>query len=313
VFIYSEFDTTPANLVADLKAKILTSSDYSNPTANIVKATTPLGAVIAMDLNTVAPSTTTFQPTVYRNWTGGAGTGVDPLSGRLIMYKRNATGSTSNILHVRVAAGSTLLYIDIEGPRQYEANADSGNYGSIRQCVCLSEMTPYFSGAIDPVPAVVLGGSTSYQGVVNSSASQPATVVNVSRDAGNQTSWVQGHLGALTFPSMINSYNWHNPSTALDGSDYLSPYVVFEDVAGMRGRLTDVFFAGWYSNVVNNSSDTVRGFTQGDTVSYGGKSYKILAPYKSESSTYQGGSFGVTIGNNGSTYMSSPLIAVRTS
>ena len=49
-FAYSVFDTTPANLVADLKTKILLSSDWSNPSGNVVKCTTPLGGVMAIDL-----------------------------------------------------------------------------------------------------------------------------------------------------------------------------------------------------------------------------------------------------------------------
>lgn len=310
-FIYSEFDTTAANFATDCRTKILTSSDYSNPAGTVVKATTPLGATIAVDLAGAAASTQTINTYAYRLWTGGAGTGVDVVTGRITVFKRAAGGTTANVLHVRVAAGPTLLYIDIEGPRAAEANTDSATYGSQRQVFCVAQLTPYMAG--DTIPAVVLMGSTSYVVGTAVLAGANAALCQVSRDQINVNSWVQARPFALATPSQQNTYAWNMVPIASDGSVYLSPYVVFEDVAGMRGRLTDVFFAGWYNNVALVGNDVTPGFQPGDQLSYSGNTYRILNPYKSDGTGngHVGGSFGAAYNFSAGGNSCSPLVAVR--
>jgi len=47
---YVEFTTTPTNLKADLKTHIDASTDWSNITGDIMKATTTRGAELVIDL-----------------------------------------------------------------------------------------------------------------------------------------------------------------------------------------------------------------------------------------------------------------------
>ena len=313
--VYSEFDTTVANLVADLKAKILLSSDYSNPTGQVVKATTPLGAQIVCDLiGGGSPGTAGFTPTFWRLWTGTPGAGTDQLSGRWLYWKRTGTGSTANPLHCRVAAGPTLLYIEIEGPRAAEAGADSTTWGSQRQCVCVAQLTPYFAG--DTTPAVVVMGSTSTIGFnQTTSASVVSQLCHVSRDQANASSWVEARPFTLAQPQTLQALPWTTPSLASDGNVYLAPWVIYESVAGMRGRLTDVFYAGWQNAPSHNSADYLSMLQSGDIVTYGGNSHKITMPYKSDgtSSGHVGGSFGMPYNWDGPRQTHGPLLAVRMS
>ena len=309
-FIYSEFDSLPSTLVADLKAKILLSSDYSNPTANVVKATTPLGATIAVDLNGVAPTNQVFSPIPWRTW--GTTTGTDSYTGRYVWFKRvNSGTTTTNPIHVRVAAGNTLLYVDIEGPRAGEANLDTNNYGSYRNCFALAQITPYMSA--DTIPAVALLGGSAYNGYASASALVSSSITNVSRNQADSASCVTAYLGCLNLPNTMQYGGFNYTQVASDGSTYLSPYVVFENVAGIRGRLTDVFYTGLQGQISNNGYDLSNPtLAQGDSVTYGGNTYKVLAPYRTDGSgnadTY--GSFGSV--RNYVNWFHSPLIAVRT-
>lgn len=314
-FTYAEFNTTPANLVADLKAKILASSDYTNPTGNVVLATTPLGAKIAVNLSDAAPTTQVCGFAPYRTFSGVSGT--DLMQGRYIWYKRNNTGSTTtNPLHVRVSAGSTLLYVDIEGPYSSEPNTDSVNYGSFRQMFAVGQITPYFTTSpSDAIPSVALMGSTSYNGYSSNSPSVNSHLTHVSRNMADNASWVEAHLEGLGFPNygygtQTAGSAFNRQATGADGNSYLSPYVISEHIAGMRGRLTDLFFAGWKNPSAINSTDPGSGLFEGNIVTYGGNTYKVLAPFKSDlSSSVSSGSVGACPNSN---TLTSVLVAVRT-
>lgn len=294
---------------------ILLSADYSNPTGNVVLATTPLGAKIAVDLNFAAP---TVQKASFAAWRGYTGTtGTDQYSGRNTWYKRVSAGTTgANVCHVRVAAGTTLLYIDIEGPNASESNPDSVTYGSYRNCFCVAQVTPYFtSSPNDTVPTVALMGGGSYPASDSASFQAASALSVVGRNMADTQSWVEAHLETLSFPSNrydIGGYAWSRPLTNPDGNAYLAPYVVFEHAAGIRGRLTDVFNAGIWNLQGNNGIDAGNGLSPGDRVTYGGNTYICLAPYRtdqSNNSTFTaGGSFGAY---NNWLNQQSPLIAVR--
>jgi hypothetical protein len=310
-FTYAEFDTTIVNVVADLKTKILVSSDYSNPSGQVLKATTPLGATIAVDLvGGGAVDTQALRPTFWRLWSGS---GTDALAGRFLYWKRSAGGTTANPLHCKVAAGPTLLYIEIEGPRFNEAGADSVSYGSLRQCLCVAQLTPYFAG--DAVPAVAVLGSTATSLFNSPISSDPRSMVcNVSMNAANTAPWVTAFALTLAQPASQQIGGWQTPLMASgDGNAYLAPWVIFEQLAGIRGRLSDVFYAGWYGANLVNAGDTPAVLQPSDVVSYGGNSYRMCAPYKSDGSNsgYSGGSFGMPYNLSPATNQHSPMVAVR--
>lgn len=309
-FAYSVFDTTPANLVADLKTKILLSSDWSNPSGNVVKCTTPLGATMAIDLaGAAAVNTQTWTPYIYRTY--ATSSGVDQLTGYGITFKAQNTGTTTTIpLHVTLSAGNTLLYVQIEGPRAGETGADT-SYGSIRQTIALSQITPYFAG--DAVPQVAFMGGSHNPIADSVPVNFQSTYSRVGQNMAQTTPWVTAHLMALCFPQDAQQWATVMPNRGSDGSFYLSPYVVFEHLAGLRGRLTDVFFAG-ANRSVQAGDLFYQAHTVGDVLTIGGNTYTVIAPYRGvqTNSWNEGGAFGYYTNAGISDWGRSPLVAVRT-
>ena len=304
-FIYSEFTTTPAGVVAAVKAAVLTSSNWSNPTGQVLQCTAQNGATMALDLvGGGAADNQRLRTTAYRLFSGGVGTnGVN----RTFYWNRLGNATTST-LRCRVSAGNTLLYIEIEGPRAGEANADSNTQGSYRQCVFLSQITPYLGS--DSIPSICFGGTGSYHGYEGVSGVLPnSTVAYVSRNQFDSASWVNARLHTLQVPvAQTATQMFCQRQLAGDGTLYLTPYVVFEDTAGIRGRLTDLFFAGWSGS---DDSFVNQNTADGMPVSYGGNTYKITTPYRSDGtgSAHCYGTLAVL--SNASTPSRSPLIAVR--
>lgn len=304
--VYSEFDSTPATIIADIKTKILLSSDWSNPTGQTVSCTAANGAQMALDLiGGGAADNTRIRPKAWRVF--AAGTGTDGWQRSL--YWTNASNATTTPLHCKVAAGNTLLYIEIEGPRGGELNNDNVTWGSIKQSVWLAQMTAYLTA--DVTPAIVFGGSSSYNGSEGANGTNPASYVcHVSRNQAANLAWVPARLWTLNPVFMATSVTYHAyQPVASDGNVMLFPFVVMEDVAGYRGRLTDVFYAG--SN--NSFGDTLSNLTIGQDVTYGGNTYRVTAPYKSNGNNNQNsyGPFGIVTNQNASNSVISPLIAVR--
>lgn len=304
-FTYSEFTTTPAGVVAAVKAAILASSNWSNPTGQVVQATAQNGATMALDLvGGGAADNQRIRTLAWRLFSGGVGTHSVQRS----LYWNRTAGASTTTLRCRVAAGNTLLYIEIEGPRGGEASADSVTFGSYRQCIFLAQITPYLGS--DTIPAIAFGGSSAYQGYESIAGTSPnSAVVYVSRNQADTTSWVSARLSTLQHPVwQLAAPSHQQRQLAADGSLYLAPYVVFEDSAGIRGRLTDLFFAGW-----NSSDDTLvtGNLADGMPLSYGGNTYKVTVPYRTDSTGNAQcfGSLG-TVGNTGSG-LRSPLVAVR--
>jgi hypothetical protein len=308
-FVLSEFTSTPANIVADIKTKVLLSSDWSNPTGSVLQATTPLGATMAVDLvGGGAADNLHMKPKFWRLFSAGSGTDAYQ---RYIYWSRNGNSiSSSSTLHVRVTAGSTLLYVEIEGPQAGESGADASQ-GSWRQAFFIAQMTPYFVG--DTVPAVVAGGS-GYTNNESQAVGGYGIQCAVSRNQANTAPWVMAKLASLSpLDTSQAGRGWTYQPVASDGNTYLLPYVVFEDVAGIRGRLTDLFFAG-YPSGENGVFDTVaNGLAAGQQVTFGGNTYKITAPYRNEGQSgntwFSGGSLGMT--NNQNNPISSVLAAIR--
>lgn len=267
--VFSEFDTTPANVVADIKTKILLSSDWSNISGDIVKATAPSGAEMVVNLAKAAAGNTVLNLSVWRSH--NAGVGVDEKL-YFLPWKRTSgsTSASSDPIHVKVSAGPELLYIEIEGPRGGETNAESAVNGSDRCSFCIGSITPYFDVAQDAVPAVVVVGNYTSSTI----ASQP--VAYVSRNAANTTSWVPAYLLTLTPFSMTEVATYTGHHTGLDGKTYLMPWVVSEVAGGLRGRVTAAWFGGPSPSTLSSSSDPT--LAAGQRYTYDGRTYLLTSP-----------------------------------
>lgn len=304
-FTYQEFTSTPATIVADIKTKVLLSSNWSNPTGQVLQCTAANGANMALDLvGGGAADNQRLRTMAYRLFSGGVGTnGVQ----RTIYWNRVGNITTA-ILRVRIFAGNTLLYIEIEGPRAGEPSADSSTFGSYRQCLFLAQVTPYHGG--DTVPCVVFGGTSSYHGYESPAATAPnSNIVYVSRNQIDTGSWVSARLATLTLPVwQLAGQSFNYRALASDGTQFLLPWVVFEDSAGIRGRLTDLFYAGWSGA---DDGAVVGSIADGQTITYGGNTYRVTTPWRTDQSgsAHSFGAFGMV--GNASTSLRSPLVACR--
>jgi hypothetical protein len=287
---FSMFDTTPSGAVAAIKSAILASTDWSNPAGDRVTCTTTRGAAMVVDLADAAATALRLQLGVYRT-TG--------LADKIVryMYWRPAGGATTDTLHCTVSAGKEHLFVTVEGPRVGEANPYSA--GSYRPVFFLCDLVPYFPA--DTIAAVVCGGTADVNAPITSASSQ----VYVSRNATDTASWVVGSLETLqpTRGQATNPLYRYSGQSLVGSTRYVRPYVVFEDTAGMRGRLARFFHMGW--NIMGTVSDfPVPMFTR---ITVGGATYIGVPVHRSASSTAvspfaQGGSIDGTDG--------SPVIAV---
>jgi hypothetical protein len=238
---FSTFDTTPTGAVAAIKAAILTSTDWSNPAGDRVTCTTTRGAAMVVDLADAAATAVRLQFGVYRT------TGLADKINRYMQW-RSSGGATSDPLHVTVSAGKEHLFITVEGPRVGEANPDNSTYGSYRPVFFLCDLLPYLTA--DTIPAVVCGGSTA----TGFPGSGTDYLVHVSRNAANSGSWVVGVLETLQPPRGVPSTAMRYTGQPVSGGGLTArPYLVFEDIAGLRGRLAQIFCLGW--NVAGSTTD----------------------------------------------------------
>jgi hypothetical protein len=294
VTAFSMFDTTPAGAIAAVKAAILASTDWSNPAGDRVQCTTTRGAAMVVDLADAAVTTQKLQFGVYRT------TGLVDKIQRWMQW-RTVAGATSDPLHCIVSAGKEHLYITVEGPRAGEPAPESSSSGSYRPVFFLCDLVPYF--ASDAVPAVVCGGTSS--AVVP--ASQTSYGVSVSRNAANNSAWVSAMLETLQPPRghTTSAYRYTGQSlSAGSGGITARPYVVFEDVYGLRGRLAPFFCLGW--NVVGSLADfPAQVFTR---VTIGSITYLGVSVTRAPS-TLGASPFG-SIGSTSDTDSGSPVVAV---
>jgi|SRR5215467_2542865 len=304
---YGEFDSTPANIVADLKARILNSTNWANisgGSGNVMSATTVDGAQMVVDLADAGATSRQIQMGIYRTYTAGAGT--DKLTRYLCWH--TITGSTADLLHATLSVGQDHLFFYIEGPRGGEPNADDATWGSARQCFFIGRLVPYFTGEPNPV-VVSLANNVSL-----SSQSQP--LVYVSRNRANTSSWVPARMGTLTIPNAQTNAPWFsaNRIAAGDSNTYLWPYVVIEEAAGLRGRLAKAFFAGLWApgSAIGTPQDFPPQVYQ--RLVYNAENYIIVLPHRCTTTTFQSRSaFGwADNSSTGEPGMASPAIAVPT-
>jgi hypothetical protein len=293
---YTETDTICSNAVTAIKAAIDASSDWTEIATDIMKCTTTRGAQMVVDLTDAAASTARMQIAFYRTHDGT--TGVD----KITRYLNWQAAAGTNVLHYRVSAGKEHLYVDVEGPRWNETGTPDGNHGGGRQNFAMSDVVPYHAG--DTTPAVAVNAQT----VDNVNAQTLWWMV--SRSADNLRSWVTARPMILGYPNAAQSpyfYNRVNKSM-IDGKDYLSPYVLFEEVDGIRGRLAKFFNAGWTYGARTGDASPV----PGTTLDYGGEGYKLLVPHRGANNFHVWDGFGQMPNNQTgqNTWGNGPVVAV---
>lgn len=301
---FSIFDTTPANLAADLRGAILNSTDWSRPNSgslpNLVKATTAAGAQMAIQLDDAAVTSKLMQMGIYRTHDGT--TGVDKIT-RYLMWRSSVTGATSDPVRVTLSVGPEHLFFSVEGPQAGQTSPEDATNGSYKQALFLGAVTPYF--AADSVPCVVCVG-------VETTNTRTSVLANVSRNQAGSSSWVAARLLSMQQPAATSTqvYTEINAVTRLasDGSKYLFPYVVVEDTAGLRGRIAKLHFAGFNTDGTNSSiTDPIP--SPFEKISYGGDTYILVTPTKAittSNGVYQ--AFGVA--GSATSITTAPVIAV---
>lgn len=373
---YTEFDTTPQNLMADLRSAILTSTSWSRLTPDTVLLTTsaattanatvlpftdttPAGLAVGRNIMidngatreyrtitamtatsiTVAAMTYAHSAATQIRWgydlykattTRGADMIVDlsdqPVQPHMMtlaayrshdgttgvgwaqrwLYWKYTTGTWTMPLHVTLSLSKEHFFLAIEGPRAGEASPASGNYGSQKQYFFLCDLVPYY-GTADSVPTVVCGGQ-----MVNHSDSSYANMSHlaaISRNLANTAWWAPARLQTLEFPqgALGMSLNVQRQS-ALDSKFVLSPYVVFLDDTGMRGRLSHIFYAG--NSMADNAEVPLPSLNA--KVQHEGQWYKLINANRSDgrSERHIWGPLGAANNSAGTIYMRSPVIAV---
>ena len=299
---YREFTTTPANLWNDLREAVLTSSEWSNPSGTLLCASANNGAQMNFDLvGGASIASNRIAATFWRSRNPATGVLGNSLPRELHWSRAtDATLTLNSPIHVRVAAGGGLFYLDIEGPREGEAGASAG---SLRNYLFAAPIQPYFD---QDQPAVAVGAAMSTS---DNRLTYPMGRVHVSVNRANILAWVSGKIFTLSVPGYdagpANHSKWQ-PFAAGDGYTYLFPWVVVEDIDGIRGRLSDLYYGG----VDKAQSDSVAGFTAGQVLGYRGGTYKLLRPMRNDGVQAQGGSFGYYAASGGRDQ--SPLVAART-
>lgn len=277
--------------------------------SEVVRATTTRGASMVVDLTGAAPaSIIRLALGVYGGWTNSTSTAPGAATGgtisKYIQWRNSTTGAAASMpVHVVVSSSKDHLYISVEGPRGSEPNTESATSGSARTYFFIADLVPY--STTDTVPTVVCGGSTIE--ALSSSVANRSYVVNISKSLNGNKTWIEGKLLTLNFPTAHTTETvGAQRFTVADDQFYLSPYVVSVDDEGFRGRLNNLYFAGF------NAADNPDGVypMAGAEVDYSGITYKFSAISKGNGSQRVWGPLGAVENAAAATYWRSPIVAI---
>lgn len=266
----------------------------------ILKATTTRGADMIVDLAGAgsAPFTGLGLAT-YVTHDGTTGTGKQL---KYVQW-RYSSWTTSIPLHVVLSVSKEHIFFSIEGPRPGEAGTASAQYGSFRNYFFLCDLVPYDEEDVTPV--VVSGGATLV--AVASSVANSSHVAHTSRNLDNTTFWSPGRLASLQVPcagdaGVLNVQRQRE----LDDRYILTPYVLFSDADGMRGRLGNIFFAGF-----NQSTEfSVSPPPIGARVQYQGLWYRLVAVSKGDGNRAAWGPLGAVSNETSNNFQRSVVVGV---
>jgi hypothetical protein len=370
---YTEFDTTPAGLIAALRTNILANTHWSDlgvvdadttnsiattsagntatlnsatgftvgqwitvnvgatevykqitaVAGNVITISTTWGAIFAIGTSFRARSTVLKSTTdngtdlildlegdlqsnyinviAYRQWTGTAPGGWTDAKPSWLYWRAAGGGALTMPIHVTLSVGKNHLFFAIEGPRSNETGATSATYGSIKNYFAISELTKYHAGDTG-TPAISIGVPSS---TATTSVNAGGHQVGISRDAANTVSWGMGRLASLDWPTVgATDVVSMNRTCTIDGKVYLLPYVLFSETEGIRGRLSNLFFA----NTTAPSPLTDLPDPVGTRVTYNGIVYKLIALNKGDGAIAAWGPFGAV--TNSTSVTRSIILAV---
>lgn len=308
--IYSEFTTNGNNLLADIRTAILTSTDWSRPNAgslpNLLKCTTTRGADMIIKLDEAAITQQRMAVSAFRTHDGT--TGVDKVV-RYLKWKYNSSGTLATMpIRCIVSAGKEHLFISVEGPRPGEDGTDHAQYGSIRNYVFFSDVVPYFESPDDVNPCVAFGGGRTVESANADWINGSFTVVlSRTRTGTSIEPWPTARLTMLD-ASQVLGLSYPVQRQTANGTTFLSPYVVFEDRDGIRGRLSSFFFGGF--NFADAQDAPI--LSAGSKVTYNGSPYRLLAVSKGGGASNERAfdAFGPASNQSGGTHYRSPIVAV---
>lgn len=266
----------------------------------VFKATTTRGADMIFEIEEGGTSSLTLAA-----WKSHDGTTGTDKTQRWLYHRSSGVTATNIPIHVTLSISKEHIFVSLEGPRANEVGATNAVIGSVKNYFFMDDVVPYH--AADTTPIVFCGGSTAASAVA--SAANNSHQGNFSRNYANASSWSIAKLLTLDFPSISSTETIQvTHATSADGKYYLSPYVAFGDESGIRGRLSNFFFAGY------NSSDTPEISTPpiNQKITYGGKTYKLLAVSKSDSISATWGQFGSASNAAASIFYRSVIVAVPT-
>lgn len=265
----------------------------------LLKTTTTRGAQMVIDLTAGGRYNDRLGYRLFRTHTGADATSAswtDITALRTVFWAQTQLTNAA-ILHVVLSVSAEHLYISIEGPRANEGETQSVIYGSLRNYMFISDVIPYH--AADTTPCVAGWG-------VLGEDSAPAIAdqlwrTEVSRNAGNTSSWKWARLATLTLPHFASGVATSPPNyCAIDGKTYLWPYVVIEEDDGLRGRLALFHFVG----ITTTSYGIDTAARVGELITYDGVVYKTLALHKGDTTNVAGGGLGYYSGIAASSHLS---------
>lgn len=252
----------------------------------ILKTTTTRGAqmVFAVSLAAGGSSDAYSNSVAFQFFRTHGGASIsdfsDASSVRYVPFSTSTTPKAlTDAVHAVLTAGKEHIFLTVEGPRNNEANTDSTSYGAIKNDMFMVDVVPYHAGDTQPCVA-------AYGRWANSSTGDPTTDtwVEVSRNAANNASWVPAKIATLSYFGTGGQTlgSRLQRTCSIDGNEYLWPYVVIQDGEGLRGRLNNIFNAGWNAYVGAAGGDT--GEPIGDVLTYNSKDY-VLVPVTKGGST----------------------------
>jgi hypothetical protein len=312
---YVEGKSLASNLLSDLNTAILASTDWTRPNSGArpatYKATTTRGVDMVIDLADAAIGNQRLQVAYYTSYDGTTlGTKTSPT--RYLNFKDQNNGSAAtNYVYWWLSLSKEHFFLMVEGPRPSDANADNASYGSMREYMFLADLVPYFSSPQDTTVAVV-GYATREVNAGRTTTGWSHKAI-ASNSASGATKWGMGSLLTMDTPNSVQLFNFTPNRLGLDGNLQLAPYVYCDDTDGWRGRLNNIYYAGWTLPVGDYNPGVVSPPAAGEYTTIGGVKYKLLAANKTSNngSGYLFGPLGIAYNYNGvPTIYVAPLIAV---
>jgi hypothetical protein len=161
------------------------------------------------------------------------------------------TGTTTLVnapFSVEISVDSDLFYVAIRGPRAFEVGTEDLTYGSTKSFALLTTIVPYLSvDASEDAQQVVLGSYTSPSRTTFTNKVYSKVGLNAAGNASGELATMRPAVQDVAVGDQLNN-------NAVAGNIMYWPYVLIEDVSGVRGMLKGVYFGGENYALTGDSS-----------------------------------------------------------